>query len=90
MLRNVAHISNLNRQKVPPTLALFSIELTSALKNKYGGLAKGTYFLLRIFNNYVVQPLLTISPSKGYVMKEAMVFTSSNNTRLKCFKEIAS
>ena len=60
------------------------------LEKEYGDLAKETYSLLRMFNDHIVQPLLTVSPSKGYTIKEAMVFSSPNDIRLKCFQEIAS
>ena len=42
MNRNVAHISNLSKEKVSPSLALFSENLTTALKDEYGVQAKGT------------------------------------------------
>ena len=89
MPRNVAYVDSLSKQKVSLALALFSTNLTSALEKEYGNAAKGTCKLLRMMNDYVVQPLLTTSPQKGFKTKELMVFSSVNDIRLKCFNEIA-
>ena len=89
MPRNVACADSLKKQKVLPALALFSTNLTSALEKEYGNAAEGTCKLLRMMNDHVVQPLLTVSPQKGFKTKEAMVFSSVNDIRLKCFNEIA-
>ena len=64
MPRNVAHVESLNKQKVSPALALFSINLTSALEKEHGNAAEGACKLLRMMNDHVVQPLLTVSPQK--------------------------
>ena len=80
----------MNKQKVPPVLALFCNELTTALQNEYGNEAKSTWSLLRIIIDYIIQPLLTITTSKGLKVKEAMVFTSLEDIQLKYFKEISN
>ena len=54
-----------NKQKVPPILALFSNELVTALKNENGEVAEGTFALLRMMNNCTMQPILTLTASKG-------------------------
>ena len=63
----------MNKQKVPPDLALFCNELVTALQNEYGDEAKGTWSLLRMINNYIIQPQLTITTSKGLKVKEAII-----------------
>ena len=68
---------------------MFSTNLTSALEKECGNAAEGACKLLRMMNDYVVQPLLTTSPQKGFKTKESMVFSSVNDIRLKCFNEIA-
>ena len=85
----MAYPDNLSKQKVSPALALFSNEMTTALKNEYGDEAKGTWAFLKMFNDYIIQPLLTVSTSKGLKVREAAVFISPNDVRLKCFKEIS-
>ena len=89
MSRNVAYIDNLSKQKVYPALALFSREMTTPLEIEYGHEAKGTWSLLRMMNDYIMQPLLTASVSKGKKTSEAMIFSSPNDVRLKCFREIS-
>ena len=41
-----------------------------------------------MFNDCIMQPLLTISMSKGIKIKEASIFSCKEDIRLKCFKEI--
>lgn len=53
MSQNVAYVDNLNKQKVPPALALFSNELSAALEFEYGDAAKGAFELLKMFNNFI-------------------------------------
>ena len=89
MPRNVVYADSLSKQKVLPALALFSTNLASALEKEYGNAAEGAYKLLRMMNDYVVQPLLTTFLQKGFKIKELMVFSSANDIRLKCFNEIA-
>ena len=57
MPKNAAHADNLSKQQVPPALALFSNELTTALEHEHKEVAKGTHGLLRTFNVFVFQPL---------------------------------
>ena len=90
MQRNVAFIDNMSKQKVKPALALFSKDLTTALKDQHGNEAIGTYKFLEMFQDYIIQPLLTVSTSKGNKVKEATVFTSKDDIRLKCFHQISS
>ena len=71
---NVAYVQSLSKQKVSLALALFSTNLTYALEKEYGNTAKSTYKLLRMMNNYMVQPLLTTSLQKGFKTKELIVF----------------
>ena len=74
---------------MPPALALFSNELTTDLEFECKEAAKGTCRSLRMFNDFVFQPLLTVSVSKGYKVKEVMVFSSPYDTLLKYFREIS-
>ena len=74
MPRNVAYVDSLSKQKVSPALALFSTNLTSTLEKEYGNVAESIHKLLRIMNDYVVQPLFTISSQKGFKIKELIVF----------------
>ena len=90
MSRNVAFIDNMSKQKVKPALALFSKDLTTALKDQHGDEAIGTCEFLEMFQDYITQPLLTVSTSKGVKVKEASVFCSKDDMRLKCFHEISS
>ena len=90
MQRNVAFIDNMSKQKVKPALALFSKDLTTALKDQHGNEAIGTCKFLEMFQDYTMQPLLTVSASKGNKVKEATVFTSKDDIRLKCFHQISS
>ena len=73
----------MNKQKVPLTLALFCNELITVLQNEYSNEAKSTWSLLRIINNYIIQPQLTITTSKGLKVKEAIVFTSPKDIQIK-------
>ena len=57
MNRNIECADNLSKQKVSPALALFSRDLTVALKKECGDNAKGTYEFLKTLNDYVMQPL---------------------------------
>ena len=41
MLRNVDNVDDLNKKKVPPTLSMFSIELTISLDAECCEAAKG-------------------------------------------------
>ena len=74
MAKNAAYVDSLSKQKASPALALFSREMTTALDNEHKGLASGTSNFLKMINNCVMQPLLNVSLSKGYKIKEAMVF----------------
>ena len=85
MNRNIACIDNLSKQKVSPALALFSENITTALRDQHGDQAKGTWEFLTFFNDYIIQPLLTISASKGCKIKSATVFMSAEDARLECF-----
>ena len=49
MPRNVAVIANMSKQKVKPALALFSKDLTSALKDEHRDKAQGTHEFLEMF-----------------------------------------
>ena len=42
MAKNVAHIDDLSKQKVPPALALFTREITMALEDEHKDSASGT------------------------------------------------
>ena len=90
MSRNVAHIENLIKQQVSPSLALFFKELTTALEDEYGNMAKAAYLLLRMFSDWRTHNLLTISKSKGHKIKEDLTFTSIEHIRLKCFRDISN
>lgn len=90
MNRNIAYVDNLSKQKVSPALALFSRELTVALKKEFGDNAKGTYEFLKTMNDYAMQPLLTATTLKGYKIIEASVFNCKTDVRLQCFCEISS
>ena len=87
---NVTCIDNLSKQKVSPALALFDKNLTATLENEYGEKVKGTWMFLRTINDHVMQLLLTASTSKGLKIKEATIFTSPIDIRLKFFREISS
>ena len=52
-------------------------------------MAKGIWSFLRIFNDHMMQPLLTVSTSKGIKIKEALIFLCKEDIILKCFKEIS-
>ena len=56
-----------------PALALFSNELIMYLENEHREAAKGTWALLRMTNDYAIQPILTITTSKCKKIKEAMI-----------------
>ena len=53
MNQNITSIDNLSKQKVSPTLALFDINLTTALENKHRENTRGAHVLLKTANNYV-------------------------------------
>ena len=59
---------------MPPVLALFSRDLTAGLEDENGEAARGTWSFLRTMNDFVVQPLLTVTTSKGCNVKEALIF----------------
>ena len=88
--RNVACIDNLSKQKVSPALALFDRNLTTALENEHGEKERGDCALLKNINGHAVQPLLTVTTSKGLKLKEATIFSSIGDLRLKCFREISA
>ena len=90
MNRNIAYADNLSKQKVSPALALLSRELTAALKKEFRDNAKGTHEFLKTMNDYVMQPLLTATTSKGYKIIEASVFNCKTDVRLQCFCQISS
>lgn len=56
--KNAVVPSNLDKQKVAPALAIFSSEVTSALKLEFGEKAKRTHAFLEFFNNCIIQSLL--------------------------------
>ena len=74
MSRNVVCVDSLSKQKAHPALVLFRRETTTALEMEHGCEAKGTWSLLRMMNDCVMQPLLTVSVSKGNKTSQAMVF----------------
>ena len=86
MPKNVACTDNLNKQKIPPTLKLFCVELNTALENEYGDAVKGAQEILRMANDYAVQLLLTLATSKVRKITQAMVFTYPENIRLIFFE----
>ena len=88
MSKNVAYIDNLIK-KVSHALTFFSIEMTMALEFEYGNEAKGTWSLLRMLNDYVMQLLLTVSISKGNKVKDSMVFSFPDDIHLKLFRDIS-
>ena len=88
--KNVTLVDNLSKKKVPPTLALFAREMTTALEDEHKGLASGTSIFLKMINDCVIQPLLTVSISKGHEAKKAMVLSGVSVIRLKCFREVSS
>ena len=88
--RNIAYVDNLSKQKVKPALALFSKEVTTALRDEYGSEADRTTNFLEIFQDCIIQPLLTVSPSKANKVKEVSVFEQADDIRIKCFNEISS
>ena len=87
--QNVVYPTNLDKQKVAPALALFSPEITSALKLEFGEQAKGTCLFLEFMNSYVIQPLLITNSHKVKKCKYASPFFTSADPRLLHFKEIA-
>ena len=89
MSKNVACVDNLSKQKVSPALSLFSRGMTTALEFEYGNEAKGKWSLIRMLNDYVMQPLLTISVSNLNKVKDSMVFSSPDDICLKFFREIS-
>ena len=76
-------------KKSPPTLNFFCIELTTALENEYGDAANRTWALLRMMIDHVVQPLLTVTKSKGRKTQEAIFFTHHEDIRLKSIRKIS-
>ena len=88
MSMNVAYIDSLSKKQASPALNLFQRELTTALENEHGDMAKGTWSFFRMFNDHITLPLLAISISKGIQIKEASTFSCKENTLLKYFKEI--
>ena len=70
-------------------MALFSAELTQALRMEHGEQAKGTHFFLESFNKHVAQPLTITDPKKGYLIPEAKPFCSFSDEMLQHMKEIA-
>ena len=60
MSRNVDCTDDLIKQKVSPALALFDMNLTTALKNEHGE-KKETLDFLKIFNDCTTQLLSTVS-----------------------------
>ena len=73
-IKNFLCIDNLRKQKLSPSLALFSCKITTALEIEYRNEAKGIWSLLHIINNYIMQQLLTVSVSRGNKILEAMIF----------------
>ena len=69
MSKNVACVDNISKKKSSPALALFIGEMTTALEFECGNEAKGTCPLLRMLNDCTMQPLLTVSMSKGNELK---------------------
>ena len=57
-----------------------------ALQNECGDEAKETWMFLKRLNDCTMQPLLTVSTSKGLKAREAVVFTSPLDIRLQCFR----
>ena len=69
-------------------MALFSKELTDALRMEHIEQSKGTCLFLETFNKFVMQPLTTTDPNKVFLVPEAKSFFSSREKRLYCVKEI--
>ena len=67
---DVAYVDNSNKQKVKPTLALFSKELTTILQDEYGEEANEIINFLEFFPDHIIQPILTVSIAKGDKVKE--------------------
>ena len=86
--KNTFNPDSLSKQKVQPALGLFSTKLTKALRMEHGEQAKGTCLFLETFNKYVMQPLTTTDPNKGFLVPEAKPFFSSRDKRLDCIREI--
>ena len=82
MAWNVACVDNLSKQKVKPALALFSKEITTALKNEHDEKAQGTHGFLEMFQDYIIEPLLTVSKSKESKIKESSVFEQPDDVRM--------
>ena len=82
-LKNIMHINNLSKQKVSPALTLFSREMTIDLEIECAKEVKGMQSLLLIIIDYVVQPSLNISISKGNKMCKVIIFISLSTAQLK-------
>ena len=90
MSENMSGLGNISKQKMSPVLALCWKELTIALEDEDGNRAKGAWSLLRMFNGYSTQPLLTVLMSKGWKIKEALMFGSPEGPRLIFFREMSA
>ena len=58
------------------------------MEDEHSDLAKGTWSFLRIVNEYVIQPLFTVSTSKVFKIKETLVLTPNEEIGLQWFCEI--
>ena len=70
MRKKFSYVDNPRKQKVSPALALFDMNLTTALNNECGEAVKGTWTFLTFFNEYTAQSLLTFSTSKALRLKK--------------------
>ena len=86
--RNATCVDSLREKKVALVLNLFRPELRTALEDEYGYMDKGAWYFLKVFNDRIMQPLLTVSISKWFKIKEALIFTSKEDNFLKCFRAI--
>ena len=89
MSRNISCVDNLSKKKVSSALSSLDKNLAAALKDEYGEGAKVTWAFLIFFNYHIIQPLLTVSTSKGIKIKEVITFIFSEDIQLKCFRELS-
>ena len=66
------------------------MNLTAALENEYAEKAMRTWLFLTTINDCTPQPLLRVTTSKGFAIKQATIFTSPEDIRLKYLRVISS
>ena len=80
--QNTVCPSNLSK-KVEPALKMFGRELTSGLWDEFSEKVKGTYLLLELINDYVMQSILTTNSHNHKHDLKHMSLKGTNGIRLK-------